>query len=144
MQIRALPLVLLLLLLTACAARPPSAADLEAKRFAPLADKAVVYLYRRYPDFSDRPASFTLDGQFHGSTYPGTYYRLELAPGVHRIGGFASDAGAMQFQVEAGRLYFVRQIVGRMLFDQSFFALVNEHEGRDGVLRSELMGASPS
>ena len=146
LRLRLLPLLLVSLLivifLASCVgARPPSPADIEAKQFRPLPDKAVVYLYRIIPDFSDRPTSFTLDGQFHGSTYPGTYYRLELQPGPHRIGGFASDSGRIDFHTEPGRIYYVRQSVSRFMFEHSHFALVSEPEGRHGVMRAELLGA---
>jgi hypothetical protein len=131
----------LALLLAGCAGRPPSPADLQAKRFEPLPDKAVIYLYRGSPDFSDRPASFLLDGQFHGSTYPGTYYRLELAPGVHRISGFPPDMGNLQLPVDAGRIYFVRQAVTRLGGTQSSFTWRPESDGRGVIMRAELLGA---
>jgi hypothetical protein len=133
---------LFIALLCACAARPPSPADLQAKRFETLPDKAVVYLYRDSPDFSDVPATFLLDGQQQGTTYQGTYHRLELAPGRHLITGFAGDGGRFGFETQPGRLYFIRQSVSRFgPFHQSYFAMVGELEGRDAVMRAELLGA---
>lgn len=128
-------------MLAGCATREPSPEELRSKRFEALPDKAVVYLYRDRPDFVDRPASLTLDGLGVGSTHPGTYYRLELAPGRHRIAGFAGDAGIFEFNAAAGKLYFVRHIVSRLLvFDQSLFYLVSEEQGRNAVLRYEMLG----
>jgi hypothetical protein len=129
-------------LLAGCVAQPPSPQDLQAKRFETIPDKAVVYLYRDRPDFVDNPAGLVLDGQSLGSTYPGTYYRLELAPGRHRIAGFAGDAGVVVFDTQPAKLYFVRHIVSRLLqFDQSFFHFVSEAQGRNSVSRYELLGA---
>jgi hypothetical protein len=134
-------MVFLLLLLAGCATREPSPQDLQAKRFEAISDKAVVYLYRDRADFSGAPSGIMLDGQALGSTYLGTYFRLELVPGRHRIAGFAGDAGRFEFDTQPGKLYFVRQTVSRMLgFDQSFFYQVGEDQGRNAVLRSELLG----
>jgi len=133
---------LLLLVLAGCATREPSPEELRSKRFEAIPDKAVVYLYRDRLDFTNAPASLTLDGQPLGSTYQGTFFRLELAPGQHRIAGFAGDSGSFVFSAEAGKLYFVLQIVSRFLgFDQSLFYLVSEEQGRDAVLRYEMLGA---
>ncbi len=130
------------LLVAACAPLPPSPEDFEAKRFAAVADKAVVYLYRQDPDFSEVPATFMLDDQLRGTTYQGTFYRIELPPGRHRIAGFAGDAGRLDFDAQPGRLYFIRQSVTRFTgFHQSFFHFVGEAQGRAGVLRAQLLGA---
>ncbi|MDP2707848.1 MAG: DUF2846 domain-containing protein [Burkholderiales bacterium] len=132
----------LLLLLAACATREPGPEELRSKRFETVPDKAVVYLYRDLLDFSNNPTTLTLDGQSLGSTYPGTYYRLELPPGRHRIAGFAGDAGAVVFDTQPGKLYFMRHVVSRLLaFDQSFFHFVGEIQGRNSVSRYELLGA---
>ena len=139
---RTLLSALFVVLLAACAVRPPSPADLQAKRFQTLPDKSVVYLYRDSPDFSDVPATFMLDGHQQGTTYQGTYYRLEIAPGRHLIAGFAADGGRMVFDTRPGGLYFIRQSVSRIgPFHQSYFAPVAEIDGREAVLRYELMGA---
>jgi hypothetical protein len=133
--------VILLLLLAACATREPSPQELQSKRFETKPDQAVVYLYRDRPDFSRVVASLTLDGQGLGSLYPGTYFRLELAPGRHRVAGFAGDSGMFEFTVEAGRLYFVRHTIGSLIgFDRSVFFPVNEAQGRYAVLQYEYLG----
>jgi hypothetical protein len=83
-----------------------------------------------------------LDGQQQGTTYVGTYYRLEIPPGRHRIAGFAGDSGRLDFDTEAGKLYFIRQAVSWFFaFPRSYFQLVSDAQGRNGVYRAQLLGA---
>ncbi len=133
----------LMLGLAGCAPMPPSAADLQAKRFEPLPDKGVVYLFRDYPDFIDDGATIMVDDQMQGTTYPGTYLRLELEPGPHRIAGFAGDAGAITIDIGAGQIRFVQQTVIQTFIGpaRSHFRVVDPNYGRQAVLRHELVGA---
>ena len=100
-------------------------------------------LFRSEPDFIDDGAPVTVDGNLQGTTYPGTYLRLELAPGRHRISGFAGDAGWIDVAAAPGEIRFVQQTVIRPFIGpaQSHFRLVDPHYGRDAVLRYELVGA---
>jgi hypothetical protein len=128
--------------LTGCVTRQPLPQEIQSKRFETIADKAVVYLYRDRPDFADVVAGFTLDGDYRGASYRGTYYRIELAPGRHRIAGFAGDIGQLEFDAQAGRLYFIHHsVVRQRVTHQSRFQFVPDSLGRDAVLRYELNGA---
>jgi hypothetical protein len=135
-------LVAAVLWIAACAPLPPSPQDLQAKRFDPAPDKGVVYLFRDYPDFVDDGAPITVDGMMQATTYPGTYLRLEVEPGRHRIAGFASDAGAIETEVQAGQIRFLQQTVVRSFIGpaRSHFRLVDDRYGRQAVLRYELVG----
>lgn len=129
------------ILLAGCAQLPPTPHDTQAKRFEALPDKVVIYLVRDHPDFNDSPATVWLDDRGTVTTYPGTYYRWEVAPGRRRIAGFAGDAGAITLDAEPGRIYFVQQRLspwGR--FRQSYFHPVPEPHGRAVVMRSQLIG----
>jgi hypothetical protein len=134
-------LLLAVLLLAGCAAPlPPTPQDLQAKRFETLPDKGVIYVVRPLPDFSDDPTPITLGDFAQITTYPGTYYRWEVEPGVHRIDGFGVDNGRIAVRAEAGRLYFVEQRVSSFFRNpQSFFALIPEPHGRAAVSRAELV-----
>jgi hypothetical protein len=133
--------VALVLLLAGCVQPPFSPADIQAKRFEALPDRAVIYIVRDYPDFSDEGATITLDDSVTITTYPGTYYRWEPEPGPHLISGFAADTGRIAFTAEAGRVYFVQQRVAPfMRFPQSQFHLVAEPHGRAAVGRAVLVG----
>jgi hypothetical protein len=127
----------------ACAPLPPSPADLQAKRFESLPDKGVIYLFRNHPDFVDDGATIMVDGAMQGATYPGTYLRLELEPGVHRIAGFAGDAGHLNVEARPGEIRFVEQTVIRSFIGpaRSHFRLVDPAYGRHAVLRHELVGS---
>ena len=127
----------------ACTPLPPSPADLQAKRFEPLPDKGVVYLFRNHPDFWDDGAPIMVDGNMQGTTYPGTYMRFELDPGVHQITGFAGDAGTISVEARPGEIRFVEQTVMRPFIGpaRSFFRLVDPNYGRHAVLRHELVGS---
>ena len=131
---------LALFLAVGCAPRPLTPQDLQARQFQTLPDKAVIYIVRPDPDFSRDPTPITLGDYAQVTTYPGTYYRWEVDPGVHRIEGFGGDSGRFSLRAEAGRLYFVEQRVSAFFrFNQSLFALLAEPHGRAAVLRAELV-----
>ena len=133
---------LLALLLPGCAPLPPSPADLEAKRFSPVPGKAVVYVVRDRPDFSDEGGSIMLDDRLVGTTYPGTYLRLVVEPGRHTLRGFAGDAGRFTLDVPPDGVYFVQQSVTRLFsgFAQSMFRPIPDGPGRAITMRGELIG----
>ena len=77
------------------------------------------------------------------TTYPGTYFRWEAAPGKLHITGYGSDIGMITLQTEPGKLYFVQQrLAPFMRFPHSQFYLVNEPYGRAAVSRAVLIGGS--
>jgi hypothetical protein len=136
-------LSLLAFLLAGCAQLPPSPAEIEAKRFELAPGKAVIYLVRDDPDFSDVGAPIMLDDRLMGSTYPGTFFRWVVEPGPHQIRGYASDAGSYSLVTAPDHLYFVQQRVTRFFiqpFAQSNFQLVPYPHGRAVVMRSVLAG----
>ena len=71
-----------------CAQLPPSPADIQAKKFEALPDRAVIYIARNDPDFSRDGATLLLDDTTTVTTYPGTYYRWEVAPSRLKSGSF--------------------------------------------------------
>jgi hypothetical protein len=130
--------------LAACVQLPPTPQDVQAKQFRNLPDRAVIYLVRDVVDFNSDPATVVLDQVATLTTYPGTYYRWEVAPGRHRIAGFAGDSGVMILDVDAGGIYFVQQTVSRLFFGittQSYFRPVDDGYGRAVVMRSKLIGS---
>lgn len=136
-------ILFLAVLLAGCVQLPPTPQDIQAKKFERVPDKAVVYVVRGFPDFSENGATIWLGDSATITTYPGTYYRWEVPPGRHRIVGFGGDTGAITLAAEAGRIYFVQQRVSRFFrYDQSYFQLVDERQGRAAVMRAVLLGGT--
>lgn len=95
--------------------------------------KAVVYIVRTRPDTSYLTGTLVVDDQVVGSTHAGTYMRLELSPGRHRISGYGQDNGAITLDVQADRIYFVQHSVSgswRAQSPHSFFTVLTEQRGR--------------
>ncbi len=133
--------LLVAILLAGCAQLPPTPQDIQAKKFETVPDKAVIYLVRDHPDFSDRAATIWLGDAAMITTYPGTYFRWEVAPGTHRITGYGADIGTITLHAEAGRIYYVQQQLSPFLrYPQSYFYLVSEPYGRSAVMRAVLVG----
>jgi hypothetical protein len=99
--------IFIVTLFAGCAQLPPTPQDIQAKQFQPVADKAVIYIVRTPVD-GQVAAALSIPGGMI-STHPGTYYRLEVAPGRHRIEGAGATTAAVTLQAEAGRIYFVEQ-----------------------------------
>lgn len=136
-------LALSVLLIAGCITPlPPSPRDLEAKRFENVPGRAVIYVVRDQPDFTREPTSVVLDDSVMGTSYPGTYFHWVVAPGRHRIAGFAGDSGVMVLDTAAGNVYFIQQSVTRTLgMTRSIFRPLHPVHGRDIVLRSELVAS---
>jgi hypothetical protein len=134
-------LLMALLLLAGCQQLPLTPEDVQARKFEAVPDKAVIYLVRDYPDFSEVQATVYLGDKLTLKTYAGTYYRWEVAPGEHQIRGAAFDTGAIKVHTVPGRIYFVQQRVTAAPFlrASSFFSVVNEPAGRAAVMRSVLL-----
>ena len=138
MKLRAL---LLSMLLAGCAPLPPTPQDIQAKKFQIVPEKAVIYLVRSDPDFNRVPATLSLGENEMITTYPGTYYRWEVSPGRHQIAGYGVDNASIALQVEAGKLYFVQHSTQPWIsYARSYFQPIAEPQGRDLVMRGELLG----
>jgi hypothetical protein len=129
------------LLLTGCAQLPPSPQDIQAKKFEAPPDKAVIYIVRNRLD-SPTQASITLGDNVVITTHPGTYYRWEVTPGVHRISGYAQWTTSVTLRTEPGKLYFFLHSVTGNFRDGAQTAVlqqINEREGRALVVQAQLL-----
>src|SRR5262245_35021758 len=125
------------LALAGCVGLAPETQDVEAKKFEPLAGRAVIYLVRGEPLYSDRPVPVWLGNMMLITTHPDTYYRWEVPPGTHRISGHDTDFGTITVAAEPGKVYFVEQQLS-WRYDISYFTLVEEPHGRAAVRRAAL------
>lgn len=132
-------LLLALLLMAGCAQLPPPPEDAVAKRFETRPDCAVIYLARDAlePSFV---APVMLDDRMIGSTYRGTYMRIEIPAGTHVIRGMAGDSGSIKITVAAGQIYYLqhRAYGYRSSFVSSSFSPVNPDQGRALVMGGQL------
>lgn len=135
---RLLILVFLTLLSLGCAQLPPPPEDAAAKRFESVPGKAVIYLARHALE-PGYVAAVALDDSMIGSTYRGTYMRIELPAGKHRLRGMAGDSGAIDLVTEPGKIYFVQHSAhGYRSFVSSTFDQVDAAYGKSLVLGGEI------
>jgi len=129
------------LLLAGCAQLPPTPQDIQAKTFTSVPDKAVIYIVRTPMD-SYESSGLSLDDGGPITTHPGTYYRWEVTPGVHRIAGFAAANESVTLTTAPGRIYFLEHTVmgtRRSGAQSTFLRQINEGEGRALVIRAQLL-----
>jgi len=133
-------MVALILTLAGCQQLPLTPEDIQARKFEALPDKAVIYLFRDDPDFSDTEARVDFGNNLNLRTYAGTYFRWEVPPGMHQIMSFGGDTGQIRVQAERGKVYFVQQRVAGMRFSpESTFELISESQARSIVSRCVLV-----
>ena len=122
------------LLLAGCVQLPPLPGDAAAKRFEPVPDRAVIYVARHAFE-RNFVAPIKLNDEMMGSTYRGTYMRLVVPAGPHRIAGLAGDNGLIEIQTKPGQIYFINQTTwGYDALSNSKFELVDAQYGRSVVL----------
>jgi len=132
--------LLIALLVAGCAQLPPTPEEIQAKKFETVPDKAVIYIVRTPMDSSEA-GSITLDGTAM-TTFGGTFYRWEVAPGLHEIAGFAGETGLVKINAQAGHQYFVEHTVAGTTRDgwqATYLRQIDEKEGRILVSESSLL-----
>lgn len=135
---RLLLITLLTLLFAGCAQLPPPPEDAAAKRFEAIPGKSVIYLARHALE-PRYVATVALDDNMIGSTYRGTYIRIELPPGKHRLRGMAGDSGSIELVTEPGKVYFIQHSThGYRSFVSSTFDQVDATYGKSLVLGGEI------
>jgi hypothetical protein len=101
----------LLAALGGCASVPEAAPerDAEAKRFETRAGAAAVYIFRNdFPGTAELEDSVLyVDGRLIGATLPGTFFRVDVMPGVRELHGYGYDAGSLRIRAREGEAHFV-------------------------------------
>ena len=80
-----------------------------ALQFLPLADKGVIYVYRKQLVGLLVGLDVMLDGKQIGQTRGLRFYRLELAPGTHVLAGDRKCPEPLTFQIAAGEVLYIEQ-----------------------------------
>lgn len=135
-------LIPIFLVIAGCVQIPPSAEEIQAKRFESVPGKAVIYIVRGYPDLYSGHGSLALDDRIMFTTMEGNFFRWEVTPGSHRIVGMGPDLSRMTINAEAGKIYFVQhQVTGyRGSTYGGYLHMLSEREGRAMVQRATLLG----
>lgn len=134
-------ILLTVLLLAGCAQLPPTPEDIQARKMESLPDKSVIYVVRSAMD-SREISGLVLDDRAQIATLGGTYYRWEVAPGMHRVAGFASANESVTLTTAPGKIYFLEHTVNgtrRSGPQSTWLREINEQDGRALVARSQLL-----
>ncbi|HXF66547.1 MAG TPA: hypothetical protein VNK67_07625 [Burkholderiales bacterium] len=95
-----------------CASTPQATPerDADAKRFVPHPASAAIYVYRndfRSGDEDEMDSVLYVDDRLVGATLPGTYFRVDVRPGVRWLRGTGHDVGRLKLEARAGEIHFV-------------------------------------
>lgn len=134
-------LTALLLLLASCVQLPPSPEDIQARKMESLPGMSVIYIVRANMD-SREASGLILDDQGPITTLGGTYYRWEVAPGTHRVAGYAAANESVTLTTAPGKIYFLEHTVNgsrRSGPQSTWLREIGEQAGRALVARSQLL-----
>lgn len=137
----------LVFVLIGCASAPMAVPQLDqkAKTFAPVADKAVVYIYRNETLGAALSMDVSIDDKSLGNTVSKSFFRVEIEPGTHKIVSQGDKDKALDLKVEADKVYFVWQEVKMgFMSGGSQLQIVPEAKGHEGVNECTLLDSPAS
>ncbi|MET4675675.1 MULTISPECIES: DUF2846 domain-containing protein [unclassified Luteibacter] len=115
-------------------------ADARAKRFAPVPDKAVVYIYRNEILGTAIKLPVLVDGIAVGDTGPNSFLEVAVLGGNHIITSKGETDSTLSLATTAGQVYYVWQEVKvGMWAASSLLHRVDETKGQKGVRESKLL-----
>lgn len=115
-------------------------ASAQAKTFAPITDKAVVYIYRDEILGAAIKLHVSVDGVVVGDTGPKSFLQLALPPGPHTITSRGEKTASLSLDTQAGQTYYVWQEVKMGMWSaNSMLHKVDTAKGQDGVRECELL-----
>jgi hypothetical protein len=115
-------------------------ADIEAKKFLRVPDKAVLYIYRNQFIGSAWQIPITVNGELIGNTGGFTFFRKTLPPGEHIVESWAEKTTQITLHLEAGNIYYLQHKTRTgMTKIRAELHLVDEATGRKGVKQSKLL-----
>ena len=136
------PLALVLALGCASAPMATPERDAAAKAFAPMADKAVVYIYRDESFGAGVKVPIVINSRVIGDTVAKSYFRIVMDPGTCDVLCKASSDSHQTIQVEAGKVYFFRQEMKMGMWAAGcMMHIMSEAEGRAAIAECKLIEA---
>ncbi|HJW71704.1 MAG TPA: DUF2846 domain-containing protein [Geothrix sp.] len=136
--------LLALVLAFGCASAPMATPerDTAAKTFAPVPDKAVVYVYRDETFGAAIKIPIVINGRIIGDTVSKSYFRIVMEPGNCEVQCKASSDSTQSVKVEAGKVYFLRQEMKMGMWAAGcMMHLMTEAEGRAAIAECKLIDA---
>lgn len=113
--------------------------DTQAKTFVAPVDKAGIYVFRNESMGGSVKMDVEIDGKPIGQTAAKTFLYKEVAPGKHTITSKAENSDTLELDAKPGVLYYIWQEVKMgLLYARTKLQLVDETQGRKGVLESKL------
>ncbi len=134
-------ILLTALLLAGCVQLPSTPEDIQARKMESLPDKSVIYIVRSAMD-SHETSGLSLDDHAQITTFRRTYYRWEVAPGMHRVAGYAAANESVTLTTAPGKIYFLEHtVIGTRRSGPQSTGLreIGEQDGRALVMRSQLL-----
>jgi hypothetical protein len=115
-------------------------ADARAKRFAPVPDKALVYIYRNEILGAAIKLPVAIDGVAVGATGPKSFLEVAVPAGDHVITSKGETESTLSLATTPGQVYYVWQEVKMgLLIARSKLQRVDEAKGQQGVRESKLL-----
>jgi len=115
-----------------------------AKSFVPNVAMARVYVFREDECAPSLGVELRVDDVALGRTFGKTFFQIDLPPGEHLLTGMDRTNGSradLMLCVEAGRLYFVKQVVWRRepKLNHGFITLCEPQTAQSAVRRCRMM-----
>jgi len=132
----------LMLALTGCTKVQLASVQLDAtaKAFLPVADKAVVYIYRNSTFAYAVPVELRINDKHIGELMVKSYARIELPSGKCQILAKTGTSCNLTIDVEAGKIFYVRQQVkGGVWTPSCDLSIVTEEVGKSAVNQCKLI-----
>jgi len=129
-----------------CASTPKAnfVQDAQAKLFKTHPQKSIIYIYRRDTQSSSVEMELMIDGQHVATSVGGTYIKLEVNPGRHRLVAYADNSNKLMLATLKNKNYFISQDVREHnVQTQTRLSLVNEATGQSGVKQCEMILLNP-
>ena len=120
--------------------RAPTEKDTSAKNFAPIADKASLFIYRNENYGMALGMPVMVNGNAIGETGAKTFFRLNLSAGTYVVSSKSETISEIPLTLTEGKNYFVWQEIRMgLLTARTALRLVDETQGRNGVMESSLL-----